>query len=100
MLKQTINIYSCDACGKEIEENEINTINGIYLDEQPSGCLCGSDFEFSIHSMNRIDLCSDCKKKYDMIRAYFVNDMLNMFKANKEIIDGEFKDTPKSHEYR
>ena len=95
MIKQIITIYSCDACGKEIKENEINTIKGIFLDERPWSCDTSDDFEFGICSENRIDLCSDCKKKYDMIRAYFVNDMLNMFKTNKELIVGEFKDTQK-----
>ena len=86
-MKKIIEEYYCDCCGKNAKRNEIEMVEGIWLDEDryepgnhPRRC------EFYIYNNDeRIHLCQDCKKKFDMIKAYFINDMKNLFKENKVI---------------
>lgn len=85
-MRKIIEEYYCDACGKSVNVNEIEMIKGIWLDENRfEPCNHPRKCEFYINSDEYIHLCPDCRKKFDMIKAYFINDMKNLFKANNKI---------------
>ena len=86
-MKKIIEEYYCDCCGKGVKTNEIGIVEGLWLDEdryEPGNHPRRSEF-YIYNNGEKIHLCQDCKKRFDMIKAYFINDMKNLFKENKTI---------------
>ena len=86
-MKKTIEEYYCDCCGKKLESGNIETIEGLFLDDDWHNIANNRIIEFQVYNNGyNIHLCPDCKNKLDMLKAYFINDVVNLFEANKELI--------------
>ena len=87
-MKKTIEEYYCDGCGKKLEIGYIKTMEGLFLDDDWHNIANHRAIEFQVYEDNghKIHLCPDCKNKLDVLKAYFINDVMNLFKENKELI--------------